>query len=198
MIRRAPLLLVALSLVLAACGHTPPADRAPAPVVAVVTPSAPANASFAFRHRLRLNLEAMRLDHDEIRRDEVLTAVREAEVARLKRTGYRLAPEAGRKEAEAALAGAAQLDRAALRRVLQADLLLLTTVSQWEEPTPTELANAVTVSIEVTLHDLRDGRLIWRNRTRGALVRTLDELQDDIDDLARAAVATAMRPLPAP
>jgi len=81
---------------------------------------------------------------------------------------------------------------------LQADLLLLTTVSQWEEPTPTELANAVTVSIEVTLHDLRDGRLIWRNRTRGALVRTLDELQDDIDDLARAAVATAMRPLPAP
>jgi len=199
MTRRAPLLIAfALALVLAACGHAPPPARAPAPVVAVVTPSAGANAHFTFRHRIRLDIDEMKLDRGALGRREVAEAVRSAEVARLARAGYRLAPEAGRASAEAALARAAQLDRATLRRALQADLLLLTTVSQWDEPHAGGLKNAVTVSIEVTLHDLRDGRLVWRQRITGATVRTPTELQNETADLARAAVAEAMRSLPAP
>lgn len=197
MTRRASI-LVCVALVFTACGHAPPAGEQTAPVVAVVTPSAPADAHFSFRHRIRLDLEEMRLDRGEIHRGEILEAVRGAEVARLSRAGYRLAPEAGRGEAEAALAGAARLDRATLRRALQADLLLLTTVREWDEPSANELKNAVTVSIEVSLHDLRDGHLVWRNRIRGLLVRTLNDLDDAPDDLARAAVAEAMRALPAP
>jgi len=182
---------------LTTCGHAPPAGEQPPPVVAVVTPPAPANAHFAFRHRMRLDLKEMKIDRGEIHRSEILEAVRGAEVARLARAGYRLAPEAGREEAEAALAGAARLDRATLRRALQADLLLLTTVSEWDEPRTDELKNAVTVSIEVSLHDLRDGHLVWRNRIHGGLVRTLNDLDDTPDDLARAAVAETMRALPA-
>ncbi len=195
---RCPSILVCLALVLTACGHAPPAGEQAAPVVAVVTPSAPANARFAFRHRIRLDLKEMRLDRGEVHRGEILEAVRGAEVARLARAGYRLAPEEGRGEVEATLAGAARLDRATLRRVLRADLLLLTTVGEWDEPRTDELKNAVTVSIEVSLHDLRDGHLVWRNRVRGALVRTLNDLDDTPDDLARAAVAEVMRALPAP
>lgn len=197
MTRRASI-LVCVAFVFTACGHAPPAGEQTAPVVAVVTPSAPADAHFSFRHRIRLDLKEMRLDRGEIHRGEILEAVRSAEVARLSRAGYRLAPEAGRGEAEAALAGAARLDRATLRRALQADLLLLTTVREWDEPSTNELKNAVTVSIEVSLHDLRDGHLVWRNRIRNALVRTLNDLNDATDDLARAAVAEAMRALPAP
>jgi len=197
MTRRAPL-FISLALILTACGHAPPADQALPPVVAVVTPSAPANAHFAFRHRIRLDLDDMRLDRGALRRGEVVKAVRSAAVARLSRAGYRLAPEAGREEAEAALAGAAKLDRTALRRVLQADLVLLTTVNRWDEPPAGGLKNAVTVSVEMTLHDLRDGHLVWRQRIAGATVRTPSELQIETADLARAAVAEAMTTLPEP
>jgi len=197
MTRRAPL-FVSLALILTACGHTPPANQPPPPVVAVVTPSAPANAHFVFRHRIRLDLDEMGLDRGALHRGEVLEAVRSAVVARLSRTGYRLAPEAGRHEAEAALAGATRLDRATLRRALHADLLLLTTVSRWDEPPAGGLKNAVTVSVEMTLHDLRDGRLVWRQRIAGATVRTLSELQRETADLARAAVAEVMTTLPKP
>ena len=195
MIRRAPLLL---ALLLVACGHAPPADQPPPPVVAVVTPSAPASATFTPRHRLRLNLEAMRLDRGKLHRDEVLAAVRKAEAARLARSGYRLAPEADRAAEEETLTRMANLDRATVRRALHADLLLLTTVTQWEEPTGAGMENAVTCGLDVSLYDLRDGHLVWRNRIQGALVRTMNELDTAVGDLARAAVAEALRSLPAP
>ncbi|NCP96663.1 MAG: hypothetical protein COW73_09975 [Nitrospirae bacterium CG18_big_fil_WC_8_21_14_2_50_70_55] len=194
---RAPLLL-GLVLVFVACGHAPPATQQPAPVVAVVSPSAGANPRFTFRHRVRLDLDEMQLDRGALHRGEVLEAVRSAAVARLARTGYQLAPEEARGETEATLATLDQLDVAILRRALQADLLLLTTVSQWEEPPAGGLENAVTVSIEMTLHDLRDGRLVWRQQLAGGIVRTPSELQHETLDLARAAVAEVMRSLPAP
>ncbi len=199
MIRRTLPLLSALSLLLlTACGHAPPAATRPAPVVAVVTPSAPAAAHFSFRHKLRLDLDAGQLDRGAVRRREVLAAVRAAEVERLGREGYRIVPEEGRLEAEAALARAATLDRATLRRAFQADLLLLTTVTRWDEPPAGGVVNAVTLSAEVTLHDLRDGHLVWRQQIRGATVRTPSELQHDTSDLARAAVAELFAALPAP